>query len=146
MGGPNFFDMRMDSGTESREHGMMKIEVLGPGCKRCHTLEENVRTAVREMGIEAEVLLVSDIKEIAARGILMTPGGRAERRVWSPSQREPGQEDSGGAGFAGVIRGKASCPPSRNNPGIPWVEGPSPRQDRTISVSRWRIRHALLPT
>jgi len=52
----------------------MKIEVLGPGCKRCHTLEENVRAAVREMGIDAEVVTVSDIKEIAARGVLMTPG------------------------------------------------------------------------
>lgn len=52
----------------------MRVEVLGPGCKRCHTLEENVRAAVREMGIEAEVAKVSDINEIAARGVLMTPG------------------------------------------------------------------------
>lgn len=52
----------------------MKIEVLGPGCQRCNTLEENVRTAVREMGIEAEIAKVSDINEIAARGVLMTPG------------------------------------------------------------------------
>lgn len=56
------------------EHERMKIEVLGPGCKRCHTLEENVRAAVREMGIDAEVVMVSDIKEIASRGVLMTPG------------------------------------------------------------------------
>lgn len=53
---------------------MLKIEVLGPGCARCHTLEENVRTAVREMALEAEVASVSDIREIAARGVLMTPG------------------------------------------------------------------------
>jgi len=52
----------------------MKIEVLGPGCQRCNTLEENVRTAVREMGIEAEVQKVTDINQIAARGVLMTPG------------------------------------------------------------------------
>ncbi len=52
----------------------MRIEVLGPGCQRCNTLEENVRTAVREMGIEAEIAKVSDINEIASRGILMTPG------------------------------------------------------------------------
>ena len=52
----------------------MKIEVLGPGCKRCHTLEENVRAAVQEMGVEAEIAMVSDIREIAARGVLMTPG------------------------------------------------------------------------
>jgi len=53
---------------------MLKIEVLGPGCVRCETLEKNVRAAVQEMEIEAEVTKVSEIKEIAARGVLMTPG------------------------------------------------------------------------
>jgi small redox-active disulfide protein 2 len=53
---------------------MLKIEVLGPGCPKCQLLEKNVRAAVEEMGIEAEVTKVSEIKEIAARGVLMTPG------------------------------------------------------------------------
>ena len=53
---------------------MLKIEVLGPGCPRCETLEKNVRAAVQEMAVEAEVTKVSEIKEIAARGIFMTPG------------------------------------------------------------------------
>ena len=53
---------------------MMRIEVMGPGCQRCETLEKNVRAAVQEMGIEAEVTKISEIKEIAARGVLMTPG------------------------------------------------------------------------
>ena len=53
---------------------MLKIEVLGPGCVRCETLEKNVRAAVQEMGIAAEVTKVSEIKEIAARGVMMTPG------------------------------------------------------------------------
>ena len=52
---------------------MMKIEVLGPGCMKCRTLDENVRVAVEEMGLEAEVTKVEAIKDIAARGILMTP-------------------------------------------------------------------------
>jgi len=53
---------------------VLKIEVLGPGCMRCETLEKNVRAAVQEMGIAAEVTKVSEIKEIAARGVMMTPG------------------------------------------------------------------------
>ena len=53
---------------------MLKIEVLGPGCARCETLEKNVRAAVQEMEIEAEVTKISEINEIAARGVLMTPG------------------------------------------------------------------------
>jgi small redox-active disulfide protein 2 len=53
---------------------MLKIEVLGPGCPKCQLLEQNVRAAVEDMGLEAEVTKVSEIREIAARGVLMTPG------------------------------------------------------------------------
>ena len=53
---------------------MLKIEVLGPGCPKCRTLEKNVRTAVEEMGLEAEILKVEAIKDLAARKIMMTPG------------------------------------------------------------------------
>lgn len=51
----------------------MKIEVLGPGCMKCKTLEKNVDKAVKELGIEAEVVKVEDIQEIMDRGVMMTP-------------------------------------------------------------------------
>jgi len=53
---------------------VLKIEVLGPGCVRCEMLEKNVRAAVQEMELATEVTKVSEIKEIAARGVMMTPG------------------------------------------------------------------------
>ena len=53
---------------------MLKIEVLGPGCPKCRTLEKNVRAAVAEMGLEAEILKVEEIRELAARRIMATPG------------------------------------------------------------------------
>jgi small redox-active disulfide protein 2 len=62
---------------------MLKIEVLGPGCPKCETLEKNVQAAVQEMGIQAEVTKVSQIKDIAARGILMTPALAVDGRVVS---------------------------------------------------------------
>ena len=62
---------------------MLKIEVLGPGCVRCETLEKNVRAAVQEMEIDAEVTKISEIKEIAARGVLMTPGLAVDGRLVS---------------------------------------------------------------
>jgi small redox-active disulfide protein 2 len=62
---------------------MMKIEVLGPGCARCETLEKNVRAAVKEMGIEAEVTKISDIKDIAARRVMMTPALALDGQVVS---------------------------------------------------------------
>ena len=52
---------------------MLRIEVLGPGCARCELLERNVKAAVQEMGIEAEVTKITQIKEIAARRVMMTP-------------------------------------------------------------------------
>jgi small redox-active disulfide protein 2 len=62
---------------------MLKIEVLGPGCVKCETLEKNVRAAVQEMGIEAEVTKISEIKDIAARRIMMTPALAVDGKVVS---------------------------------------------------------------
>ena len=51
----------------------MKIEVLGTGCAKCKRLEENVRKAVKEAGLTAEIVKVADINEIVNRGVMMTP-------------------------------------------------------------------------
>jgi small redox-active disulfide protein 2 len=51
----------------------MKIEVLGPGCPRCQKTEANVKTAVKELGVEAEVTKVTDIRAVAQKGVMMTP-------------------------------------------------------------------------
>ncbi len=51
----------------------MEIKVLGPGCANCHTMEELAKKAVRELGIEAEVEKVSDIREIM-KYTMSTPG------------------------------------------------------------------------
>jgi small redox-active disulfide protein 2 len=52
----------------------MKIKVLGPGCARCHQLEQTTREVVKELGIDAEVEHVTDIKKIMEYPILTTPG------------------------------------------------------------------------
>jgi small redox-active disulfide protein 2 len=50
------------------------IEVLGPGCNNCKRLEANAREAVGMAGVEAEIIKVTDYAEIAAHGVLSTPG------------------------------------------------------------------------
>lgn len=50
------------------------IKVLGPGCAKCKKLDENVREAVKEMNLEADVFKVDDIQQIIGYGILSTPG------------------------------------------------------------------------
>jgi small redox-active disulfide protein 2 len=52
----------------------MKIKVLGPGCARCHQLEETAREVVRELAIDASIEEVKDIKRIMSYHILTTPG------------------------------------------------------------------------
>lgn len=51
----------------------MKIEVLGPGCPKCQQTEKNVRLAMERMGWEASVEHLTDIKQIAQRGVILTP-------------------------------------------------------------------------
>ncbi|MFC2034736.1 thioredoxin family protein [Chloroflexota bacterium] len=52
----------------------MKIKVLGPGCARCHQLEQTTKEVVKELGIDAEIEDVKDIKKIMEYPILTTPG------------------------------------------------------------------------
>jgi small redox-active disulfide protein 2 len=52
---------------------MKLVQVLGPGCAKCEKLKEHAEAAVNELGIEASVEKVSDITEITAFGVMMTP-------------------------------------------------------------------------
>jgi small redox-active disulfide protein 2 len=52
---------------------MKKIEILGMGCAKCNQLTERAKEAVKELGIDAEVIKVQDIKTITNYGVLVTP-------------------------------------------------------------------------
>ena len=52
---------------------MMQLLVLGPGCARCKTLAQLTEQAVKELGITAEINKVTDLKQIMALGVMMTP-------------------------------------------------------------------------
>ena len=52
----------------------MEIKVLGSGHLNCQKLEEMVKVAVKELGIEATLVKITDIGEIVRYGILTTPG------------------------------------------------------------------------
>jgi small redox-active disulfide protein 2 len=51
----------------------MQILVIGPGCARCKTLAQLTEQAVTELGLAAEINKVTDLKQIMALGVMMTP-------------------------------------------------------------------------
>lgn len=52
---------------------MTVIKILGTGCPKCKTVEANVRKAVQELGLEADIQKVEDIAKILQYNILSTP-------------------------------------------------------------------------
>lgn len=53
---------------------MKKIQILGPGCAKCHKLAANAEEAAKQAGIEFDLEKVTDLKKIAGFGVMMTPG------------------------------------------------------------------------
>jgi small redox-active disulfide protein 2 len=51
----------------------MKIQVLGTGCRKCNQLYENTQQAVAESGVDATVEKVTDLNDIMAFGVMVTP-------------------------------------------------------------------------
>ncbi len=52
---------------------MKKLQILGTGCPKCRKLAENAQLAIKEAGIEGEIVKVTDINEIMKFGVMMTP-------------------------------------------------------------------------
>lgn len=52
---------------------MKTIKILGTGCPKCKQTEANVKEAVSQLGIEANIIKVEDIQEIMAYNVLSTP-------------------------------------------------------------------------
>ncbi len=52
----------------------LQIKVLGGGCANCYNLEKNVRSALVQLGADADIEHVSDHNEYARYGLLFTPG------------------------------------------------------------------------
>ncbi|MCC6356057.1 MAG: TM0996/MTH895 family glutaredoxin-like protein [Verrucomicrobiae bacterium] len=52
---------------------MKKILVLGPGCTKCKHLHEVAEEAAKQLGLECEMEKVTDIRQIMALRVMMTP-------------------------------------------------------------------------
>jgi small redox-active disulfide protein 2 len=50
-----------------------KIQILGPGCKRCVLLADTAKKAADELGLAYELEKITDINRFAEFGIMFTP-------------------------------------------------------------------------
>jgi small redox-active disulfide protein 2 len=70
----------------------MKLQILGTGCSRCKQLTANAEQAVRELGLDAAVEKVEDVREIQPYRVMTTPALiidgeiKAAGKVLSPSE------------------------------------------------------------
>lgn len=51
----------------------MVIKVLGSGCANCKRLEDLARKAVDQLGVDAEIVKVTDMQDIMGYGVMSTP-------------------------------------------------------------------------
>lgn len=70
----------------------MIIKILGSGCAKCNMLEERTREAVARLGVDAEVVHVSDFAQIMAYGVMSTPALVVDEQL-KLSGRVPATDD-----------------------------------------------------
>lgn len=70
----------------------MKIQILGTGCPKCNQLYQNAQQAVTESGADAEVEKLTDLNDIMAFGVMVTPALVIDGQV-KASGKVPSAED-----------------------------------------------------
>jgi small redox-active disulfide protein 2 len=52
---------------------MKSLKILGTGCPKCTKLAELTHQAAAELGLEHEIVKVTDLNAIMSHGVMMTP-------------------------------------------------------------------------
>jgi small redox-active disulfide protein 2 len=77
------------------EATLMKIQILGTGCPKCNQLAEAAEATANNLGLDFELVKVTDINDIVAFGVMSTPALAVDGVVKAtgriPSSQELGE-------------------------------------------------------
>ena len=62
---------------------MKRIEILGPGCPKCKQLAENAEEAAKALGIDYELVKITDLGVMMGYGVMATPAIAVDGEVKS---------------------------------------------------------------
>lgn len=65
--------MKEEMSSTSSNDDSFEVKVLGSGCAKCNQLEVATKSALEELGIQSNILHVTDFTQIAAYGVMTTP-------------------------------------------------------------------------
>lgn len=51
----------------------MIIKILGAGCAKCEEVEKNLKIAIEELNLDAQIEKIEDLVEIVKYGVMTTP-------------------------------------------------------------------------
>jgi small redox-active disulfide protein 2 len=57
------------------------LQILGTGCPKCKKLAEVTEEAAKALGLQYELVKITDIKEIMRFGVMMTPALAVDGQV-----------------------------------------------------------------
>lgn len=60
---------------------MKTLQILGTGCPKCKKLAEVTEEAAKALGLQYELVKITDIKEIMRFGVMMTPALAVDGQV-----------------------------------------------------------------
>jgi len=76
-------DMSNNPSSYDRTDTSDSVKILGTGCSKCNQLEKATIEALKELGMNTTVDHVTDFAEIAAYGVMATPGLVVDGKVVS---------------------------------------------------------------
>lgn len=62
------------------------VKVLGTGCLKCSSLVHNAEQAMLNIGMEAEIEMITNVNDIISFGVAVTPALVIDDMVWTSGE------------------------------------------------------------